>query len=507
MALAAAASRALRPCARGLQRLRPRPVQGCLADALRPASSGAARCAGPGQLRRCSGVPPAAQSRTLDANELDPKVFAVVDVKSDSPGILANLLKVFSDAHINISHIESRLKSFARDGPAFHIDFEGEASDDFVQSVLKDVKAISGVSAVSVMPPREVPWFPLNIRDLDLTTDTLDGGTALINEDHPGFSDQAYRRRREEIVTNAAQYRHGDRIPRIKYFDTEVETWQAVYGRLQTCHAQWACAEYLEMLPQMERYCGYAPGNIPQLADISEFLQQRTGFTLRPISGLLSARDFLNALAFRVFYSTQYIRHHGNPFYTPEPDICHELLGHVPLFANPAFADFSQEIGLASLAASDDDIARLAAVYWFTVEFGLLREGDSVKAYGAGLLSSFGEMEWSCAAQPSATCREMGSMADLEKPSVVPLDPWMASKQAYPITTYQPTLFCADSLKGAKVKIEQFCDTLMRPFFPQYDPLTQNIRVTKAVRRAPRLSTVELQKAKQQDYFQQLTQA
>eukprot|EP00434_Breviolum_minutum_P031682 symbB.v1.2.028017.t1/scaffold2923.1/size67120/3 len=128
-----------------------------------------------------------------------------------------------------------------------------------------------------------------------------------------------------------------------------------------------------------------------------------------------------------VFYSTQYIRHHGNPFYTPEPDICHELLGHVPLFANPAFADFSQEIGLASLAASDEDVAKLAAVYWFTVEFGLLREGEDVKAFGAGVLSSFGEMEWACSSSPSQECREMGSMKDQLKPILRPLNPFEAS--------------------------------------------------------------------------------
>jgi len=179
----------------------------------------------------------------------------------------------------------------------------------------------------------------------------------------------------------------------------------------------------------------------------------------------------------------------------------YELLGHVPLFANPAFADFSQEIGLASLAASDVDIARLASVYWFTVEFGLLREGDDIKAFGAGLLSSFGEMEWSCSKTPSLTCREMGSVSKLDRPEILPLDPAAAARREYPITTYQPTYFCAQSLGDAKRKLSCFVDTMSHPFFAQYDPLTQNIRVTKALQRANRISTVVLQTEKQQEYF------
>merc|ERR1712217_986783 len=98
----------------------------------------------------------------------------------------------------------------------------------------------------------------------------------------------------------------------------------------------------------------------------------------------------------------------------------------------------------------------------------------------------------------------MGSVATLTKPTIVPLDPAKAASTEYPITTYQPKYFCAQSLHDAKERISIFCDTLTRPFFPQYDPLTQNIHVSKAVARLPRTSTLELQREKQRQYSEQL---
>jgi phenylalanine-4-hydroxylase len=101
-----------------------------------------------------------------------------------------------------------------------------------------------------------------------------------------------------------------------------------------------ACSEYKKSFASMKEHCGYSRENIPQAQDITDYLQGRTGFRMRPVAGLLSSRDFLNGLAFRTFFSTQYIRHDSMPLYTPEPDICHELLGHAPMFADQDFADF-----------------------------------------------------------------------------------------------------------------------------------------------------------------------
>lgn len=190
------------------------------------------------------------------------------------------------------------------------------------------------------------------------------------------------------------------------------------------------------------------------------------------------------------------------------------------MFADPDFADFSQEIGLASLGASDADIKRLATCYWHSVEFGLLRQRSSfagpdctsdatattVKAYGAGLLSSFGELEHGCKdayfpvlganstassttekpsynsspaqKDPAPQYRADGSL----KPTLLPWDPEVACVTDYPITTYQPKYFVAESLADAKLKMRAFCERLQKPFHARYNPLTNSIWVDRAVK-------------------------
>ena len=106
-----------------------------------------------------------------------------------------------------------------------------------------------------------------------------------------------------------------------------------------------------------------------------------------------SSQEFLNSLAFKVFNCTQYIRHHEDPSYSPEPDLVHEIYGHVPMLLDPEFAEFSQQIGLLSIGAPDEVIKQLAAVYFYMVEFGGIKQEGQMKVFGGAIASSLGEMK------------------------------------------------------------------------------------------------------------------
>ncbi|XP_014240598.1 tryptophan 5-hydroxylase 1 [Cimex lectularius] len=391
-------------------------------------------------------------------------------------GGLARVLQVFQDMGINVVHIESRPSTRAESEYEILVEVEcdNRKMEQVVSLLKREVAAVNlahyeqgcdfppptPLSATASFDFEEVPWFPKRIKDLDKAQKVLMYGSEL-DADHPGFKDPVYRKRREIFTNIANSYKYGDVIPRVQYTAEEIKTWGTVFRELHKLYEKYACREYLENWPELVKYCGYREDNIPQLQDINVFLKRKTGFQLRPVSGYLSPRDFLAGLAFRVFHCTQYIRHSSDPYYTPEPDCCHELLGHMPLLANPSFAQFSQELGLTSLGASDGDVEKLATLYFFTVEFGLCKQDGDLKVYGAGLLSSIAELQHAITATDK----------------IKKFDPEVTCHEECIITSYQNAYYYTDSFEEAKEKMREFAKCIERPFGVRYNPYTQSVDV------------------------------
>lgn len=309
--------------------------------------------------------------------------------------------------------------------------------------------------------------FPLHISQLDECNHLLIKYEPELDPTHPGFHDLEYRARRKEVAQIAFNYKYGQRIPDVEYNEKEIQTWRYIYIRLKEAYGKYACEQHNKAIEELERECGYSPNSIPQLQKVTEFLERKTGWRLRPAAGLLSARDFLSSLAYRVFQTTQYIRHWGNPEHSVEPDCIHELMGHIPMLCDPSFAQFSQEIGIASLGATDEQIEKFATLYWFTVEFGLCRENGQLKCYGAGLLSSYGEMEHAL---------ESG------KPTLKEFVPEETAVEAYDDAEYQVTYYVAQSFEDAKMKVKQYAAKhLNRDYELAYDPYSNSVKVLNSL--------------------------
>jgi phenylalanine-4-hydroxylase len=271
-------------------------------------------------------------------------------------------------------------------------------------------------------------------------------------QDHPGFSDPVYRARRARIVEVGAAHRRGDPIPDATYTAEEDAVWRVVSAELAGKHRKYACAEYLVGAQRLV----LPITRVPQLREVDQRVHGLTGFQISPVPGLVPTRTFYGSLAERTFPSTQYIRHHSVPFYTPEPDVIHEIIGHANMLANPVFADLYEVAGRASLRATTDvSLDVFSRIFWFTLEFGVVREDGTMKAYGAGLLSSYGEID---------------AFRDAE---IRPWDLLAMATQDYDITHYQPVLFAAASS-------EQMLSDL-HAFFSSYDDKACNQLLARAV--------------------------
>jgi phenylalanine-4-hydroxylase len=172
------------------------------------------------------------------------------------------------------------------------------------------------------------------------------------------------------------------------YTHADHEVWQTLYAKRMSELESTASRVFLDGA----NIIGLSETMIPDLANVNQRLGARTGWNAVPVGGFLPAPEFFASLAARRFPTTVTIRSRDNIDYVPEPDIFHDVFGHVPLHSDPAFADFLQRFGkAASLARSDEEVQMMARIFWFTVEFGLIEENGRTKIYGSGLISSAGD--------------------------------------------------------------------------------------------------------------------
>jgi phenylalanine-4-hydroxylase len=172
------------------------------------------------------------------------------------------------------------------------------------------------------------------------------------------------------------------------YTGEQHEVWAELVRRcrpqLETC----ACSEYFEGCEVI----GLEDDRLPNVCAITGRLKPRTGWSTTPVSGFLPAAAFFEMLAARLFPTTTYLRSRGSLEYTPEPDIFHDVFGHVPMHAHAAFSEFVQRYGsVCARTTSQEALERLGRLYWYTVEFGLIRQGGAVMVYGSGVISSHRE--------------------------------------------------------------------------------------------------------------------
>jgi phenylalanine-4-hydroxylase len=249
--------------------------------------------------------------------------------------------------------------------------------------------------------------------------------TVHLGEDHPGFNDPAYRERRNEIAAAALEWEPGQPIPHIDYTEAEQDVWRTVCRELEPKHEKYACRAFRDAVAALD----LPRDRLPQLDEVTAGLQPLTGFEYVPAAGIVPLDEFYGSLADRTFHSTQYLRHPAEPLYTPEPDMIHEVMGHAHLLADPQFAEVNRLAGEAARRAeTQDGLQMVADVFWFTIEFGCVWEEGELRAYGAGILSSYGEIE------------EFRGM------EIRPLDFHTMATLEYDITKYQPVLFAADSM-------------------------------------------------------------
>jgi phenylalanine-4-hydroxylase len=221
----------------------------------------------------------------------------------------------------------------------------------------------------------------------------------------------------------------GDEIVYPSYTDEDQDVWRTLCARQERLLPGRAAGEFLSGLKALD----LDRDRIPALAEVSRRLHRGTGWRIARTPGLLDARDFFRHLALRIFPCTDYVRRRSELDYTPAPDCFHDIFGHTPMIMHPRFAHFYQKIGRAALNCRNPrDEEALTRIYWFTVEFGLVRNPGGLRIYGNGIISSYAETQFSLTGQ----ARKRPFIAD------------EVARQPYDIWHLQAELFVVESFEA-----------------------------------------------------------
>jgi len=262
-------------------------------------------------------------------------------------------------------------------------------------------------------------------------------------------SDEA---RRAQAAADKAPYQPSAEIDPYQFFITQdnskytqenQDVWREMFTERMRTLDQQASDVFLDGLKAI----GLTADHVPRVSDINRRLQDLTGWESHPVPGYLPAKAFFACLAQRRFPTTITMRPRELMNYLPEPDIFHDVFGHVPLHADPVFAEFLQTYGKAALFCEDPyHIERLARLFWFTVEFGLIRERGEVKLYGSGLISSIGE-----------------SFHALESDHVDrrPFEMELVCETPFQIDHYQPILYVLESFEQLRDSMNSYAERVL----------------------------------------------
>ena len=232
--------------------------------------------------------------------------------------------------------------------------------------------------------------------DPQIMIEPPDAAELELEPGHPGLGDTAYVQRRKDLFALCRRHRL-ERLgpPLIEYTPEETRIWREVSPKLDELHKKHASRIYL----QAKRTLGISETEIPQLRHLSERITRETNTHLVPAEGPLPYRTFYTYIGQRGFPVTQFIRHGSHPEFTPEPDMIHDCLGHVPPLMNHDYAELLTLIGkAASTTPHGEQVLALKRFSWFSIEFGLIEEAGEIKVFGAGILSSTGEIPFSLSA-------------------------------------------------------------------------------------------------------------